>query len=83
MAPLRGHRSHSKNINEADILRYARTAGAFSVVVLMLYESLHFTGPHIGPYYSQYSDDLRPLSNFTSVPEDLIAVSQTNGDIAL
>lgn len=30
-----------------------------------------------------YSQDLRPLSDFTSVPDDLKAVLQSNGDIAL
>jgi hypothetical protein len=39
--------------------------------------------PDISQYYSIYSDELQPLSNFNSSPEGLTAVAMPNGDILL
>lgn len=38
---------------------------------------------HIGSLYSVYSNELCPLADFKSLPDDLFAVAQPNGDISL
>ena len=49
-----------------------------------LIEMLAFcAAPRIGSYYLAYSDDLTPLQNFKSLPADLFAMPQSNGDIGL
>ena len=42
-----------------------------------------FAAPHIPPYYALYSENLRPLSNYVTVPKDLSAMVLSNGDIGL
>lgn len=42
-----------------------------------------FAAAHIGPYYSAYSQEIVPLCDFKSLPDDLSAVPQANGDIVL
>jgi hypothetical protein len=84
MAPIRGQRVQQKGINESSILPFVRATGKnYMIVCVLLYNTHPFSAPHIGSYYSQFVDHLRPLSNCTSVPDDLIAVSQFNGDISL
>ena len=87
--PSCGHRAHQKVIDEKDVLPYVQPAGAchcflqFLVLSSSIEASGPCPGPHIGNYYSTYSDDLSPLSSFRSLPANLFALTQPNGDVIL
>ena len=71
------------NINESDVLQYLQAASKRSVMYDVGQVIDPFAAPHVGPYYSLSSENLRPLSDFRALLEDLLAISQSNGDIAL
>ena len=41
------------------------------------------SAPHVTECYASQSEDFVPLSNFKTLPKDLFAVPQPNGDIFL
>lgn len=50
---------------------------------MSLSQAYGVAAPHIGHYYSVYAEELNALHEFKSLPENLFAVPQGNGDIFL
>lgn len=82
MPPARAPRSPSNNIDTSTLLLYiASTGQCFISTYVSTLDSR--PAPHIAQYYALYSDEIHPLSDFNTVPKDVVAVPLPNGDVAL
>lgn len=69
------------SIDEADVIPFARQLSAYCHALFIPTNLLAV--PHIDPYYTAYADHLRPLASFSTVPDNLFAFHEPNGDISL